>query len=1150
MSFIHLHTHSHYSLLDGLPKIDELIARAKELDMPALALTDHGVLYGTIEFYQKAKEQGIKPIIGMEAYIAQHGMQMKRPKIDVKPFHLVLLSKNEQGYKNLIKLTTKAHLEGFYYKPRIDKELLKKYSDGLIALSACLDGEIPRLIVAGKIDKAEKRAKEYQQIFGLGNFYLELQNHPKLENQNKVNQALIKISKKSNIPLVATSDIHYVYPKDAEAQDILLCIQTQKKVADKNRLSMLIEDFSMKSPTDMTKAFQDTLEAIENTQKIADLCNVEIKLGEIKLPRFEVPKEQTANSYLKKLCVAGLKKRFGDKPDKEILDRLKYELSVIEKTGFATYFLIVQDFVNWAKDQNIIVGPGRGSASGSIVSYLLNITDIDPIKYKLLFERFLNPERISMPDIDLDFADTRRDEVIEYVRQEYGQDRVAQIITFGTMASRAAVRDVGRVLGYPYSFCDSIAKMIPMNLTLEEAKKRIPDLKNTYNQDPQAKKLIDTAQKLEGVARHASTHACGVVITPDHIDNYVPRQHPTGEDKTIITQYELHAIEDLGLLKMDFLGLKNLTILENTTKIIEKTKDVKININTIPYDDSATFKLLSQAKTTGVFQLESDGMKRFLPQLKPSKFEDIVAMVALYRPGPMEWISDFIAAKQGKKEVFYLHPKLKPILKSTYGIIVYQEQVMRIAQDLAGFSPSEADILRKAVGKKIHSLLVQQRKKFIQGCIKNNISKEIAERLFTFIEPFARYGFNKAHATGYALIAYWTAYLKCHFPSEFMAALMTADQKDVNKIAQEVRECLDKRIDILPPDVNESFAQFTVIKKASGEAIRFGLAAIKNLGSNTIADIISSRKEKGKFKNLDDFIKRVPQNSLNKKSLESLIKTGALDQFGERNQLLQNIDRILNYSKIISKAISSGQADLFRLNDKLSPKLKLDKVEPAPKKQKLSWEKELLGLYISEHPVQEYKDYLNKYTVPLKDITKDLVGKIVTCGGIITNIQKILTKTQEPMLFVTLEDTTGRLETLVFPSVLKQNLDVWREDKIVVVEGRVNDRDGVPKLLCSSVKELTPEIAKSANPTNIGITDPKHQTSTLLLTILQNTPPKRLEELKHILQANGGSLKVVLNIPDGEGTRKKVKTNYSIDYNQNLISKLENIVGKENIRLV
>ena len=1150
MSFIHLHTHSHYSLLDGLPKIDELIAGAKELGMSALALTDHGVLYGAIEFYQKAKEAGIKPIIGMEAYIAQYGMQMKRSRIDTKPFHLVLLAKNRQGYKNLIILTTKAHLEGFYYKPRIDKELLKKYSDGLIALSACLNGEIPRLIVTGKIDKAEKTAKEYQKIFGPDNFYLELEDHPNIKDQNKVNQALIKISRECNIPLVATNDTHYIHPEDAEAQDILLCIQTQKKIADKNRLSMLGENFSLKPPEEMEKAFRNVPEAIKNTQKIAEMCNLEIKLGEIKLPRFEVPKGFTADTYLKKLCLDGLKKRYGSKPNKKIVNRLKYELSVIKKTGFATYFLIVQDFVNWAKKQNIVVGPGRGSASGSIVSYLLNITDIDPIKYKLLFERFLNPERISMPDIDLDFADTRRDEVIDYVRQKYGQNRVAQIITFGTMAARAAIRDTGRVLGFPYSFCDQIAKMIPINMTFEEAKKRNPDLKKIYEQDPQAKKLIDTAQKLEGVARHASTHACGVVITPDDIDNYVPRQHPTGEDKTIITQYELHTIEDLGLLKMDFLGLKNLTILENTTKIIEKTKNVKLHLKQIPLDDQTTFKLLSEAKTTGVFQLESSGMKRYLPQLKPSKFEDIVAMVALYRPGPMEWISDFIAAKQGKKEVSYLHPKLKPILEPTYGVIVFQEQIMEIARRLAGFTMAEADVLRKAVGKKIHSLLVQQRKKFIQGCIRNNISKKIAERLFTFIEPFARYGFVKAHATGYALIAYWTAYLKTHFPAEFMAALMTADQKDIDKIAQEVQECLNQKINILPPDVDESFAQFTVIKKDKKEAIRFGLAAIKNLGSNTIADIISSRKEKGKFKNLDDFIKRVPQNSLNKKSLESLVKTGALDQFGERNQLLQNINRILNYSKIISKAISSGQADLFRLNDKLSPKLKLDKVEPVVKKQKLSWEKELLGLYISEHPVQEYKDYLNKYTVPLKDITKDLVGKIVTCGGIITNIQKILTKTQEPMLFVTLEDTTGRLETLVFPSVLKHNLDVWQEDKIVVVEGKVNDRDGVPKLLCSGVKELTPEIAKSANPTNIGTTDPKHQTSTLLLTILQNTPPKRLEELKHILQANEGSLKVVLNIPDGEGTRKRVKTNYSIDYNQNLVGKLENIVGKENIRLV
>ena len=801
--FTHLHVHSHYSLLDGLPKIDELIQRAKELGMDSLALTDHGVLYGAIEFYKKAREAGIKPIIGAEFYIAPEGRHFKRPGIDKKRWHLLVLAKNKIGYQNLIQLITKSHLEGFYYKPRVDKELLRQHSDGLIASSACLSGEIPKAILAGNIKKAEKIAFEYQDIFGPGNFYLELLPHFNLKGQKKVNNALIEISKKTSFPLVVTYDVHYLRPEDAEAQEILMCVQTNHTIEDENRLIMN-DDFSLKSQEEMINSFKDQPEAIKNTQRIADKCNLEIKLGKIDLPYFPLPKGKTADNCLKKLCLDGLKKRY-KKINSRIKKRLNYELGVIKETGFASYFLIVQDLVNWAKSKKIMVGPGRGSVGGSLIAYLLNITDIDPLKYNLLFERFLNPERINMPDIDLDFADTRRDEVIGYVAQKYGRDHVSQIITFGTMAARGAVRDVGRALGYTYSFCDQLAKLIPFSWTLKESFQKVPELKKSYETDSQTKRLIDLAKKLEGVARHSSTHACGVVITKNQIDNYIPRQKSSQDDEIIVSQYEMHAIEDLGLLKMDFLGLKNLTIIENTIKLIKKYRNKKIKIENIPLNDKETFELFQKADTTGVFQLESSGMKRYLQLLQPTKFDDIIAMVALFRPGPMSLIPEFIARKQGKKEIKYIHPKLKPILKNTYGIAVYQEQLMQIVRDLAGFSLGEADVLRKAVGKKIKKLLNKQSKKMIQGMIKSNIDKRTAVRIWEFIEPFAGYGFNKSHATCYALIGYQTAYLKAHYAPEFITALLNSEQDDIDRIAILVDGAKKEGIKLLPPDINESF---------------------------------------------------------------------------------------------------------------------------------------------------------------------------------------------------------------------------------------------------------------------------------------------------------------------------------------------------------
>ncbi|HEB01416.1 MAG TPA: DNA polymerase III subunit alpha, partial [Candidatus Portnoybacteria bacterium] len=1034
----------------------------QELGMNSIALTDHGNMYGVVEFFKKAKKRGIKPIIGSEFYLAPNGMKLKRPKIDEKRHHLVLLAKNSQGYQNLIKLTTKAHLEGFYYRPRIDKELLKKHAQGLIALSACLQGSIPQAIISGNFKKAEEEVLEYQEIFGPGNFYLELQDHPQQKRQEMVNKKLIELAKKHNLPLVATNDIHYLKPEDAEVQDILLCIQTNSKVEDEDRLNMKGYNLSMRSPKQMMESFKETPEAIENTQRIVEACNFELELGKIQLPYFKVPAEYSPDSYLKELVYQGLKEHY-PKSSKEIEDRLEYELSVIKQTGYASYFLIVQDFVNWAKKQGIIVGPGRGSVAGSIVSYLLNITEVDPLKYELLFERFLNPERAGgMPDIDLDFADDRRDEVTQYVARKYGHNHVAQIITFGTMAARQAIRDTGRALGYSYALCDQIAKTIPMFSSLKDALDRVAELRSFYETDPAARKLIDLAKKLEGVARHASTHACGVVITKREMDQYVPRQHPAQDNQTIVTQYGMHAIEDLGLLKIDLLGLKNLTILEKTIKAIERNKKVDIDMASIPLDDKKTFQLLQQAKTTGVFQLESAGMKKYLKSLKPTKFEDIIAMVALHRPGPMEWISNFIARKHGYKKIQYIHPALKPILEKTYGIAVYQEQVLQIARDIAGFTLGEADILRKAMGKKIRWLLEEQREKFLKGAQERDISKEIAQKIFAFIEPFAGYGFNRAHATCYALIGYWTAYLKSHYPTEFMAALLTSDQGNIDRISVEVDECRQMGIEVLPPDINESLADFVVIQTdGKKEAIRFGLEAIKNVGYNVIEAITNERERNGAFESIDDFVERVESRSFNKKSLESLIKCGVLDELGERNRLLENLEQILTWARDIQRAKSNGQVSLFSASTlKTAPQLKLKDAPPVSKKEKIIWEKELLGLYISEHPVEEYREYLESHAVSCKDLSSEMVGRQIKIGGIINKIQKFITRTKRPMIFVQLEDLTSKIEVLVFPSILEKNPDVWREDKIVLVSGKLSDKDGTLKLLCNNAKEIPDSYAK------------------------------------------------------------------------------------------
>ena len=1078
--FTHLHVHSHYSLLDGLPKIDEILDYVKELGMDSVALTDHGVLYGAVEFFKKAKQKGVKPIIGAEMYMAFERMQQKRPNIDDKRYHLVLLVKNEEGYKNLVKLITLSHLEGFYYKPRIDEETLAEYSSGLICLSGCIQGKIPKLILSKKFEEAEKLAQKYQEIFGPDNFYLEIQNHPNSPDYQKSNQGLITLSKKLAIPLVATNDIHYLKPEDAEAQDILMLINTGANLNDPERLTMKSDDFSMRSPEEMTRLFKNTPQAIENTQKIAELCNFEFVLGKTQLPYFEVPEGKTPEDYLKELCYQGLEKRLQPTHHplthhptlnrKEVIDRLEYELSVIKQTGFASYFLIVQDFVNWAKENRIIVGPGRGSVGGSLVAYLLNITNVNPLKYDLLFERFLHLERSAgLPDIDLDFTDRRRDEVINYVAEKYGRDKVAQIITFGTMAARAAVRDVGRALGYSYIFCDRIAKMIPFGFNLDQTLSRVSEFHQIYETDEEAKKLIDFAKKLEGVARHASTHACGVVISRQPLTNLVPLQHPTQNDKTIITQYEMYSIEDLGLLKMDLLGLKNLTIIEDTLARIYKVQGKSLNIEKVPFDDKKTFKLLREANTTGVFQLESDGCKRYLKQLKPTEFEDITTMVALYRPGPMQLIPEYIQRKHKKKKIEYLHPKLKPILEKTYGLPVYQESLMKIAQELAGFSLSEADVLRKAIGKKIKSLLLKQKEKMIQGMLMNNdIKKEIAQKIWEWILPFASYGFNRAHSVAYATIAYQTAYLKAYYPVEFMAALLTSEKADVERIAVLIEECKKMGIEVLAPNVNESIRNFTVIPKEN--KIRFGLLAIKNVGQNVVEAIIQEKKALGPFQSIDDFLGRVSSKDLNKKSLESLIKTGVFDEFAERNQLLSNLERLLEIARETQKAKLNGQKGLFD-GMKFNSKIILTSAPPASENQKLNWEKELLGLYISSHPLRGFEKILRQKTISINEVKKEMsepsfpysltevFGKFrrIRVGGIISRLKKILTKNGKPMLFMKVEDLTDQIEVVVFPSVIEKKSTLFRENKIVLVTGRLDTKDEVPKIICEDIEEIIEE---------------------------------------------------------------------------------------------
>ena len=1094
--FVHLHIHSEYSLLDGANRIKELPKVAKELGMDAIAITDHGVMYGAIEFYKACKEEGIKPIIGCEVYVAPRTRFDKEAGIDNKYNHLILLAKNNNGYKNLSKLVSIGFTEGYYYKPRIDLETLEKYHEDLICCSACLAGSIPQAILNGNMEKAEETAMWYKNLFG-EDYYLEIQTNT-LKEQSLVNQKLVELSRKLNIPLVATNDAHYTRKEDAYNHEVLLCIQTGKKMSDVDRMRFATDDFYIKSPEEVKEFFPNLPEALENTVKIAEKCNVEFEFGHTILPNYEVPKEfSTHYDYFKKLCDDGIKIRYGENTPKEILERMEYEISVIKKMGYVDYFLIVWDFINWAKSQGIPVGPGRGSGAGSIVAYAIGITDIDPIKYNLLFERFLNPERISMPDFDVDFCYERRQEVIDYVARKYGRDHVSQIITFGTMSARMVIRDVGRALDFPYSETDKLAKMVPfaLHITIKKAMEQNRELKELYENNEEVHKLLDVAMGLEGMPRQASTHACGVVITKDPVDTYVPLYV---NDGAISTQYTMTILEQLGLLKMDFLGLRTLTVIQDAINLVKQNRgiDVKFDSN---MNDSKVYKLWGDGKTIGIFQFESAGMTNFMKELKPDSLEDIIAGVSLYRPGPMDQIPRYIKNKLNPEHAEYTHPALEPILKVTYGCMVYQEQVMQIVRDLAGYSLGRADLVRRAMGKKKLDIMAKEREIFIHGqedengnivvpgCVRKGIDEKSANKIFDEMAEFAKYAFNKSHAAAYAVVSYRTAYLKAYYPEEFMAATLNSYLGNLDKVPIYVDECRRMNIEILKPDVNKSFTKFTV----DNSKIRFGLGSIKNVGIAVVDSIVRERQQNGEYKSFTDFCERVQDEAVNKKCIESLIKAGAFDEFGQtRSTLLASFESIIDTIQNSARRSFKGQVTMFDLDamesdDKEELKYSFTELKEYEDKDLLSMEKEMLGIYISGHPLEKIREQIIKATnidtMKMKEIKEELDstgsttkykdGQNVKYAGIISSVKKKYTKSNKLMAFVTIEDLYGSAEIIVFESVYQNAANLLTVDSIVLVEGRLSIReDEDVKIVARAIKELSNETEKQ-KILRINITD-------------------------------------------------------------------------------
>ena len=1068
MSFAHLHVHTEYSLLDGSNKIKEYVSRVKELGMNSAAITDHGVMYGVIDFYREARKQGIKPILGCEVYVAPNSrFDRETAGGESRYHHLVLLAENNTGYANLMKIVSRGFTEGYYYKPRVDKDLLRQYHEGIIALSACLAGEVQRYLSRGLTEEAKKVALEYQDIFGKGNFFLEMQDHG-IPEQQLVNQRQIQLSKETGIELVVTNDIHYTYAEDAKPHDILLCIQTGKKLDDENRMRYEGGQYYVKSPQEMEALFPYAKQALENTQKIANRCEVEIEFGVTKLPKYDVPDGMTSWEYLNKLCWEGLEKHYGE-PSRELKERLRYELDTIRNMGYVDYFLIVWDFIKYAKDHGIAVGPGRGSAAGSIVSYCLEITNIDPIRYQLLFERFLNPERVTMPDIDVDFCFERRQEVIDYVVRKYGKDRVVQIVTFGTLAARGVIRDVGRVMDLPYAFVDSIAKMIPqeLNITIDKALQMNSELRKTYENDPQVKLLIDMCKRLEGLPRHSSMHAAGVVIGQREIDDFVPLSRAS--DGSITTQFTMTTLEELGLLKMDFLGLRTLTVIQNAVQLA-KSKNPELDMDQIDYNDKQVLSYIGTGKTDGIFQLESGGMKGFMKELKPNSLEDIIAGISLYRPGPMDFIPQYIRGKNDAGSITYDCPQLEPILAPTYGCIVYQEQVMQIVRDLAGYTLGRSDLLRRAMSKKKGDVMQKERQIFVYGdeengvpgCIKNGIDEKTANKIYDEMIDFAKYAFNKSHAAAYAVVSYQTAYLKYYYPVEYMAALMTSVIENPSKVAEYIYACRQMNIQILSPDINRGIGNFSV----DGNNIRYGLAAIKSIGRPVIAAIIEDRDEFGPFKNLEDFISRMSvKDGLNKRAIEHLIKSGALDCLGgTRKQFMSIYVQIVDHVNQEKKYAMTGQMTLFDMvgeEEKEQFEIKLPDVGEYSKENLLAFEKEVLGVYLSGHPLQEYEDKWRKSIsattldfqpdeetgrAKVHDGTREIVGGMITAKTIKH------TKTNQMMAFLSLEDLVGTVEVIVFPRDYEKNREYLEIDKKIFVKGRVSEEEERPsKLICETI---------------------------------------------------------------------------------------------------